>query len=131
MSKECPKLAVTCQLSKSQTVGLWMILMTDSSGWCVHGDMELYTWDENYGIFAVKNLKLTVHVRWQENCEILQLKIISAHNSHSNSHAVELMTFNWNRVKISLAFVFIIAFVTHDFYGKEKIVKHTQIYSWI
>ena len=44
---------------------------------------------------------------------------------------MELMTFNWDRVKISLAFVFIVTFVTHDFYGKEKIVKHTQIYTWI
>ena len=44
---------------------------------------------------------------------------------------MQLMTFNRDCVKISLAFVFIVAFVTRDFYGKEKIVKHTQIYSWI
>ena len=72
-----------------------------------------------------------VHVRWQENSEILQLKIICAHNSHNNGHHMELMMFNRDCVKISLAFVFIVAFVTHDFYRKEKIVKHTQIYSWI
>ena len=84
---------------------------------------ELYTRDENYCIFATKNLKLTVHVRWQENCKILQLKIIYAHNSCNNGHGVQLMMFNWDHVKISLAFVFIVAFVTRDFYRKEKIAK--------
>ena len=63
--------------------------------------------------------------------EILQLKFICAHNSCNNDHRVELLTFNRDRVKISLVFVFIVTFVTCDFYGKEKIVKHTQIYSWI
>ena len=92
---------------------------------------ELYTWDENYCIFATENLKLTAHVQWQENSEILQLKFMCVHNSRNNCHRMELLMFNRDRVKISLAFVFIVAFVTRDFYGKEKIVKHTQIYSWI
>ena len=93
--------------------------------------VELYTGDENYCIFTTENLKLTAHVRWQGNSEILQLKFICVHNSCNNDHRMELLTFNRDRVKISLAFVFIVTFVTRDFYGKEKIVKHTQIYSWI
>ena len=42
------------------------------------------------------------------------------HNSRNNSHRLEWLTFKRDRVKISLAFVFIVAFVTRDFYGKEK-----------
>ena len=72
-----------------------------------------------------------MHVWWEENSEILQLKIICAHNLHKNSHCMESLTFNWDRVEISLAFVFIVAFVTRDFYRKEKIVKHRQIYTFI
>ena len=88
---------------------------------------ELYMGDENYCIFTTKNPKLTVHVWWQGNSKILQLKFICVHNLCNNDHHVELLTFNQDRVKISLAFVFIVAFVTCNFYGKEKIVKHTQI----
>ena len=51
---------------------------------------ELCTGDENYCIFATENLKLTAHVRWEENREILQLKTICAHNSLTNGHAVEV-----------------------------------------
>ena len=97
--------------------------------WCENN--ELYTWDENDCIFATENLKLTAHVRWQENSEILQLKIICMHNLCHDGHRVEWLTFNQDCVKISFAFVFIVTFVTRDFYGKEKIVKHTQIYSLI
>ena len=52
--------------------------------------MELYTRNENYCIFATENLKLTAHVQWQENREILQLKTICVHNSHNNSHTMEV-----------------------------------------
>ena len=61
---------------------------------------ELYTGDENYCIFITENLKLTAHVRWQGNSEILQLKFICAHNSCNNDHRMELLTFNRDRVKI-------------------------------
>ena len=87
--------------------------------------LELYTGDEIDCRFATE--KLTGHVQWQEIGEIVQLKIICAHNSHNNGHAVDVMTFNWDRLKISLAFVFIVAFYTRHFYGKEKIVKHTDL----
>ena len=44
---------------------------------------------------------------------------------------MQLMTFKRDHVKISLAFVFLVAFVTHNFYGKKKkrfIVGYNFIY---
>ena len=113
-------------------VNCWLVEIHLSGCFCRFvPKFELYTGDENYCIFTTENLKLTAHVRWQGNSEILQLKFICAHNSCNNNHHMELLMFNQDRVKISIVFVFIVAFVTRDFYGKEKIIKHTQIYSWI
>ena len=46
------------------------------------------------------------------------------------AHAVELLTFNQDGVEISLAFICNGTFPGCDFYAEEKMVKHTQIYSW-